>query len=146
MARKRKIEIPLILVELEDDNYHILLDTQFSDHEFGKWVIDTGASKTVFDINQNEKYSLTENQLAEIESTGIGDVKIETKTGIISNMKIGELSINEIHVGLIDLSHLNTLYKQFTNERIFGLIGSDLLFKYKAVIDYKNLKLILQYQ
>ena len=145
MAKRREIEIPLILVELEDDNYHILIETQFSDQEFGKWVIDTGASKTVFDFNQDEKYTLSDNQLIDIESTGIGNVKIETKTGIIANLKIGKIPVSEMHVGLIDLSHLNTLYKQYTNEQIFGLIGSDFLFRNKAVIDYKNLKLILQY-
>ena len=83
MTRQKKIEIPLILVELEDNNYHILIEAQFSDQELGKWVIDTGASKTVFDINQNEKYRLSEDQQADIESTGIGNVKIETKTGIL---------------------------------------------------------------
>jgi len=145
MTRRKKIEIPLILVELEDDNYHILIDAQFSDQEFGKWVVDTGASKTVFDINMNEKYSLTENQQADIESTGIGNVKIETKTGVIRNLKIGEQPVPDLHVGLIDLSHLNNLYKQYTNEQIFGFIGSDFLFRHKAVIDYKKLKLTLQF-
>ncbi len=145
MTRQKKIEIPLILVELEDNNYHILIEAQFSDQELGKWVIDTGASKTVFDINQNEKYRLSEDQQADIESTGIGNVKIETKTGIIANLKIGERLVPELHVGLIDLSHLNTLYKQYTNEQILGFIGSDFLFQYKAVIDYKKLKLTLQF-
>jgi hypothetical protein len=143
MKRKKKIEIPLILVELENENYHILIETKFSDNEPQIWVIDTGASKTVLDINLINIYTEVETPLTEIESMGIGDTGIETKSGIIGEMKLGNESLYNLNVALIDLSQLNILYHRFTNKKISGLIGSDFLVRYKAAIDFKKLVLTL---
>jgi hypothetical protein len=52
MSREKKYEIPLLLIALEDENYHLLIDATFLNGENGKWVLDTGASKSVFDINE----------------------------------------------------------------------------------------------
>jgi len=143
MKQRKKIEIPLKLVELENENYHILVEIRFSDNVPQMWVIDTGASKTVLDINLINYYFELNNPLTEIESMGIGENKIETKLGIISEINLGEVSLHDLHVALIDLSQLNLLYHKVTNENISGLIGSDFLIRYKAVIDFKKLVLIL---
>jgi len=143
MKRSKKIEIPLKLVELENENYHILVEIRFSDNKPQMWVIDTGASKTVLDINQTDYYSGVETPLTEIESMGIGDSRIETKSGLIHEIKFGDDSLFDVNVALIDLSQLNILYHQFTNEKITGLIGSDFLVRYKATIDFKKLVLML---
>jgi hypothetical protein len=143
MKRKIKIEIPLKLVELENENYHVLVEIRFSDDEPQKWVIDTGASKTVLDINLVNYYSEVETPLTEIESMGIGDNRIETKSGIIHELKFGDATLYDLNVALIDLSQLNILYHQFTNEKITGLIGSDFLVRHKANIDFKKLILTL---
>jgi hypothetical protein len=47
-------------------------------------------------------------------------------------------------VVLIDLSHVNDLYRKFTDKRVAGLIGSDFLLKHKAIIDYKRRELVLR--
>jgi len=143
MKRKTKIEIPLKLVELENENYHILVEIKFSDDEPQMWVIDTGASKTVLDINLINYYSEIFTPLTEIESMGIGESRIETKSGIIHILKLGDATLNDLNVALIDLSQLNILYHQFTKQKISGLIGSDFLVRYKAIIDFKKLVLTL---
>ena len=143
MRQRKKIEIPLKLVELENENYHILVEIRFSDDEPQMLVIDTGASKTVLDINLTKYYSEVHTPLTEIESMGIGDLKIETKSGAIKELKLGDVTLHDLNVALIDLSQLNILYHQFTNQKISGLIGSDFLVRYKANIDFKKLVLIL---
>jgi hypothetical protein len=143
MRTYKKIEIPLKLVELENENYHILLEMRFSDNEPQMWVIDTGASKTVFDINLRDYYKEVDTPLTEIESMGIGDIRIETKSGIINEMKLGEVTLHDLYVALIDLSQINVLYHQYTNEKISGLIGSDFLYRYNATIDFKKLIITL---
>lgn len=143
MKQRKKIEIPLKLVELENENYHILVEIRFSDDEPQMWVIDTGASKTVLDINLINHFTEVETPLTEIESMGIGDSRIETKSGIIHVLKLGDATLFDLNVALIDLSQLNILYHQFTNEKISGLIGSDFLVRYKANIDFKKLVLTL---
>jgi hypothetical protein len=143
MKRRKKIEIPIRLVELENENYHILVEIKFSDNEPQMWVIDTGASKTVLDINLINYFTEVETPMTEIESRGIGDTTIETKSGNIRVMKLGDKILYNLNVALIDLSQLNILYHRFTNEKITGLIGSDFLVRYKATIDFKKLVLSL---
>lgn len=141
MARKTKYVIPLQLIELENENYHILIETEFLNGESGKWAIDTGASKSVFDTNQLNHFRFTENSNTDIQSSGIGEVQIETQTGIIFKLKIGDFELNHWPVAIIDLQFVNKLYSQFTEETIVGLLGSDFLVAYSAVIDYRKLEL-----
>ena len=145
MARKKYYTIPLQLVELEDDNYHILVETTFKNSESGKWAIDTGASKTVFDINQRPHYRFSDLNNVEIKSAGLSEEQIDTRSGFISEMKMGELKLVDWPVAIIDLQYVNKLYSQFTNEVIFGLLGSDFLVQHKAIIDFKKLEIRLYF-
>jgi len=52
------IEIPLQIIELEKDNYHILIEGEFMDKTIVSWIIDTGASKSVMDENQKAYYEI----------------------------------------------------------------------------------------
>ncbi len=143
MRKNKRINLPVILLELDEGNFHILIESKIGDSETSHWVIDTGASKTVFDSTLHDKYIISNDLLSEIESAGIGDSKIETKVGVIERLNIGEKIIVNFSVGLIDLSNLNMLYRQYTNFKISGLIGSDFLQKYKAIIDYERLTISL---
>jgi hypothetical protein len=143
MMSKRKIEIPLKLVELENENYHVMIETHLSDGFRGMWIVDTGASKTVLDSNLENYFTPLETPLTEIESMGIGSSRVETKSGIIDTIFFGTVCLNNLHVALIDLSPINKLYLNFTNETITGLIGSDFLVQHKAVVDFKKMMLQL---
>lgn len=143
MIKKKRINLPLILLELDEGNFHILIESKIGGAETSHWVIDTGASKTVFDSTLQDKYEICNDLLSEIESAGIGDTKIETKVGVIERLYLGGKIIDNFSVGLIDLSNLNMLYRQYTDYKISGLIGSDFLLKHKAIIDYENLTLAL---
>lgn len=143
MPRKKKYSIPIQLVELEQENFHILIETTFGDQHSVKWAIDTGASKTVFDINRKEYYELAQIQPEEIQSAGISESQIETKAGQLNTMLLADMEFTDIEVALIDLQHVNNLYQQFTDETLVGLIGSDFLVKHQAIIDYKKLTLTL---
>ena len=140
----QKIILPIEIIELEEGNYHIMVSSQFSDKSFGKWVIDTGASKSVFDSSLEKYYEVVELDSGnEIHSAGIGIDSFETRTGEIRKLKFGDYKIKKLRVALINLSHINALYDKYASEKICGLIGSDFLFKYKAVINYSTSELIL---
>lgn len=136
--KKQKIILPLVLVELEDSNYHIMIDTSFADGFKGMWIIDTGASKTVLDSNLENYFTPYETPLTEIESMGIGSSSIETKSGCIDTLFIGQGIINNLMVALIDLSQINLLYQKYTSYTITGLLGSDFLLEHNALIDFKK--------
>ena len=145
MARKKAYTYPIQLIELEDENYHILLETEFLNGIKGKWAIDTGASKSVFDQNQNELFELVYQANTEVQSAGIGEDQIDTKSGTLTVFKLGDLILNNWSVAIIDLQYVNRLYKQFANETIFGLLGSDFLVRFQARIDYKKLLLTIYF-
>jgi len=58
---------------------------------------------------------------------------------------LGDLKCQDWTIALIDLTHVNNIYKKFTDKQVAGLIGSDFLFKFNAIIDYKKSELVLRY-
>jgi hypothetical protein len=139
-----KYVIPLELIELEEDNYHLTVSTQFENGSEGLWVIDTGASKTVFSLALAQHYTLLKSDDQKlVKSAGIGSDHLETLPGILHPFRIGECDIHHQEVALIDLTHINALYYHAAEKEICGLIGSDFLMQYHAIIDYPRLRLTL---
>lgn len=139
-----QIKIPLELIELELNNYHVTVHCKFDNNAEGMWIIDTGASKTVFDQTLEHLYSPVDvDDSMEIKSSGIGGTKLETTLGKLEAFELGNLRIEPMQVALIDLSHINELYYNATDKKICGLIGGDFLLTHKAIINYETLELIL---
>jgi len=133
------IEIPLQIIELENDNFHILIEGSFYDGTTANWIIDTGASKTVLDSNLNQFYEGVESDNEEdYQSAGINQGMLDTTVGLIDRLQLGDLEISNLKVALIDLKHVNEIYEKYTRYKIAGLIGGDILMNYQCVIDYEN--------
>jgi hypothetical protein len=130
------ISIPLQIIDLHDDGFHPLLEITL----FGKafiMVLDTGASKTAFDRTALFEANETTDILASDRlSTGLGTNSMESFTAIISGMFIGSLPIADFEVAVLDLSTINIAYNQMGHPQVLGVLGGDILMKYKAVIDY----------
>ena len=139
------IEIPLQIIELEHDNYHILIEGNFEDETPSYWIIDTGASKTVLDSNLTEFYADVESDNEEdYQSAGINQGMLDTSVGKIHFLRFGEFKIVNQKVALIDLNHVNEIYEKYTSYKIAGLLGGDILMQYKCMIDYE--RKIIQFQ
>ena len=139
------IEIPLQIIELEHDNYHILIEGNFEDETPSYWIIDTGASKTVLDSNLTEFYADVESDNEEdYQSAGINQGMLDTSVGKIHFLRFGEFKIVNQKVALIDLNHVNEIYEKYTSFKIAGLLGGDILMQYKCMIDYE--RKIIQFQ
>ena len=135
------IELPLKLVALEEDNYHLIVEGTFPDEEKACWIVDTGASKTVFDSTLEKYYTPAEAKSdEEFHSAGISVGHIETSLGCIS-FCLGEIEIEELTVALIDLNHVNEIYNKYSDIKVVGLLGSDILKKYGCLIDYRSEKI-----
>ena len=130
------ISIPLQIIDLHDDGFHPLLQITL----FGKpftIVLDTGASKTAFDRTALfEANEATDILASDRLSTGLGTNSMESFTAIISDMFIGTLRIAPFEVAVLDLSTINIAYGQMGHPQVLGVLGGDILMKYKAVIDY----------
>ena len=138
-----KYKIPIQIIELESDNFHVIVKASFNDNSTGNWVIDTGASKSVFDINLTDLFKTLDGESDEIHSAGIKDEPIKTSIGYLKPLSLGAFNLNSFKVALLDLNHINELYSKSTQLKICGLLGGDFLMKFNAVIDYKRKRLIL---
>lgn len=137
------MKIPLEILNLHEDGFHLLVEVVVYGQPF-KAVLDTGASKTVFD--KTILLELTpENDLVMSDklSTGLGTNSMESFTVIIPGLSIGGLHIADFDATVLDLSSINHAYEMMELQRVIGVIGGDILMQYKAVIDYGNLTLSL---
>ena len=138
-----KMKLKLQILELEKDNFHIMLKGKFQDGEVCNWIVDTGASKSVLDKNLVDYYNEIEAENEnEFQSAGINEGMVETLVGEAFPFWFGSLQIEKMKVALIDLSHVNDIYSKYTDLKIAGLLGGDILKKYNAVIDYRRSKII----
>nr|WP_091175868.1 aspartyl protease family protein [Mucilaginibacter gossypii] len=130
------ISVPLRIIDLHDDGFHPLVEVVLFEKTF-IMVLDTGASKTAFDQTVLSEANETMNILASDKlSTGLGTNTMESFTATVSDLHIGDLPIAEFEVAVLDLSTINAAYGQMGHPQVLGVLGGDILMKYKAVIDY----------
>ncbi len=134
--KKDGISIPLQIIDLQEDGFHPLVNISV----FGKpfiVVLDTGASKTAFDqtmlLKAHEQAVVT---MSDKLSTGLGTNTMASSTAIIHDMYIGSFLTGEFEVAVLDLSTINIAYRQLGHPEVLGVLGGDILMKYKAVINY----------
>jgi predicted aspartyl protease len=136
--------IKLKIKHLESENWHLFVAGRV-DGEKVNLVVDTGASHSCFDIGfvsqlyNNESFT----EFTGI-STSIGSNSLQAKMTTLKELKIGRFTLKNYAVILLDLSHVNSAYKMKKRITIQGIVGSDLLKKYGAVIDYKNRRMTLE--
>lgn len=133
----------LELISMDGGGYHLGLEANLNGKK-AFLLLDTGASRTVFDKNQIEFYNDNQEiELLDEKSTGLGTSSMDIHTTEISHLEIGNKKIEKITLAIIDLSHVNETYEKLGFKKIQGVLGSDLLFKYNAIIDYSKLELHL---
>lgn len=136
-------KVPLNIIDLHDDGFHPLLDIQL----FGRTytvVLDTGASKTAFDKTLLQEHDDALILASDKLSTGLGTNDMESFTAIIPDLFIGDLHIQNMEVAVLDLSTINIAYRQLDHPEVLGVLGGDILMKYKAVINYGKRELKLK--
>jgi hypothetical protein len=132
----RTITVPLILINLQDNGFHLLVEiVVFGEKLFA--VLDTGASRSVFDKGLMEKHikELTisdETQAATIFSSAT------TLQGFIPKLKIGGLILKEYHAVALDLQSVTDTYLLLGHPPISAIIGGDILTDFHAKIEYQK--------
>ena len=127
--------IPIKILKL-DDGFHLQISIQINNKP-ANVLIDTGASQTVFDKTRIANFLREEKfELHDKLSTGLGTSDMKSHLVIIDEISLGKIKNKNYRSVVIDLSHVNVAYKQMKQKPIDGVLGSDILKKYKAVIDY----------
>ncbi|WP_461788137.1 aspartyl protease family protein [Pedobacter sp.] len=132
----RTIKVPLILVNLQDNGFHILVEiVVFGQNLFA--VVDTGASRSVFDKTLMEKHlpELLENEEQQAATIFSSATTLE---GTIPLLQIGNLKLSNYDSVAIDLQSVSDTYIQLGQPSISGIIGGDILVQFNCKIDYKK--------
>ena len=139
-----RYKIPIEIIELDLGNYHIVVTSLFEDGREGKWVVDTGASKSIFDQNLYKYYRQLEGISEELHSAGFNDEPIKSSVAILDVFSIRNFKCRPMKVAIMDLSHINALYSKTAHLEICGLLGGDFLINHEAVIDYRRKRIMLR--
>ena len=140
---RRYTEIPIQLLDIEGEGFHIMVKGLIHGKE-ANFLIDTGASRSVFDPKTIS--SFIENIAFEKKeglTAGVGSSDLESATFKIDVFSIGEVEIRDYEAVALDLENIHEMYGKLSLPHIDGIIGGDLLKRYKAVINYKSKKLRL---
>ena len=137
------VEVPINIISIEGDGFHLIAEGMINNKP-ARFVVDTGASRTVFDKDRilnfidnpefNEKEGI---------SAGIGGTDLSSFIFNIEELSFGNLIINDYQAVAMDLSNVNNSYAMLKLPPIDGVLGGDLMKKYQAVINYKLKKMRL---
>ena len=107
----------------------------------GTFVLDTGATGTVLDINKLSQFGLSVGQ-ERINGVAVGD----KETGRIDTFPV-EITEFSIHRNKVDIKLIfaNDVSGQLGPE-VMGLVGNDALINLNALIDVKNSQLLIPQQ
>lgn len=137
------IEIPINIINIEGDGFHLIVEGMINNKP-ARFVVDTGASRTVFDKDRILNY-IDNPEFNEKEgiSAGIGGTDLSSFIFNIEELSFGDLKINDYQAVAMDLSNVNNSYAMLKLPPVDGVLGGDLMKKYQAVINYKLKKMRL---
>lgn len=137
--------LPLTIQAIEDDGYHLLTSILINGKK-ALVIIDTGASRSVFDETRIVDF-IGHSNLAEHDklSSGLGTNTMTSKKVMLEKLALNNLEINYYEATILNLHHVNQSYQKIGLAPIDGILGGDILHDYHAVIDYKNSILTLSY-
>jgi hypothetical protein len=138
------IKIPLQVLSIEGDGFHLQVKVKVNG-KAALMIVDTGASRTVFDKAQIAAYLQLE-QIAEHDrvSTGLGTASMQSHVVTLGRFTLGKLQLNQFPAVVLDLQHVNQTYDALGFSPIVGVLGSDVLVAHKAVIDFHKRSMALQ--
>ena len=142
-SRLRKTIIPFHVLLLDEEGAHLIVDAAINDVRI-KLLIDTGASKTVFDRRRMRALMRGKRfRKNHALSVGLGTSRMKSHYVVLEKFCIGELVMENFQTVLLDLSIVNKSYTALGLSPIDGVLGGDILNKYGAEINYRKKQLML---
>lgn len=140
----KKTTLPLEILAIDETGFHLCIEVRINRKKC-RMVLDTGASRTVFDQKEiqalvREKSSLLEGKM----SAGLGTREMETHSIQLKKFQLGKLSLADFEALVLDLDVLSQSYEQLGHGKVVGVLGSDILHRYQAIIDFGKQKLSLR--
>jgi len=109
----------------------------------GRFIVDTGASNSCVGLEEIILFNLSLEQTNK-KAAGAGSTNISTQIAKGNTMHLRRFKIKSLMLVVIDLSHINTALIEHNTKPINGIIGADILEKYKGILDYNYKALYLK--
>lgn len=101
-----------------------------------RFLLDTGCSDMVFDKEKQEQIMEAVRDVGKEEMVGAGGLKVEVEHGILDQMRLGELALEDVAVAFSDLSNLQLRLGDFD-----GILGHPLLSEVRTVVCWERKRL-----
>ncbi|HCS21815.1 MAG TPA: hypothetical protein DIW47_14870 [Bacteroidetes bacterium] len=138
MPKATSIKIPITIENIDGDGYHLFMEIKIGRKKL-RALVDTGASKSVIGKESISKLKGVESvSESESQAKGIGEQMLDTTIARINKLKMGTAELRNLHVGVLDLSHIRSTYKSIGIDPFTIIIGGDVLAHFGAVINYKK--------
>lgn len=144
MKQTKPHTIKAALLEFEmGGGYHLFVTVKLNDKRC-RFLVDTGASKSVVDKAYFEKNFGAKNlKTIKQQTTGLHSSVPESYTGKVKEFVIGKKTIKNYTIAAVDLSHVNMTYASLKKPKIQGILGSDVMLQCKMVIDYGTMTIAI---
>lgn len=135
------MQIPIRLLDIEGEGFHVMVKGKINGME-ANFLIDTGASRSVFDPNVISRFiDKPEFTKKPGLTAGVGSSDLESSTFIIGTLSFGDIEIHNYEAVALDLENIHESYQKLGLPSIDGIIGGDLLYKLKATLNYRLRKI-----
>lgn len=124
--------------DIQVTNKVILLKTSINDKKL-TFSIDTGAENNVIDNRLPKKVFTNFKVMRRAVLKGTGNKKVEVLVGFLKEMKVGELSYENMRTVLSSLQDMSNSY----GVKIQGMLGYQFLSKYKTGFNFKQKKMYI---
>jgi predicted aspartyl protease len=121
---------------------HLVLKLKLNGKK-GRFLLDTGASNSCIDFEAVSYFSVKK-MASDIKAAGAGGRGMKTEKSLGNALQIGRWIDDNIDLVIFDLSHVNKALVEHGAKKIKGILGSDVLIKANAVIDYRKNFLFLK--
>jgi len=120
---------------MHDGGGQIFIEAKLLDKKISM-LIDTGASHTIFDKKRlKRKFPQLQFTSERRYSSGF-QAQLEPSPEVyIEGLVLGKLNVTPFKAGTIDLSYVNKTYKEIGLKPIDGILGFEILARYRAMID-----------
>ena len=108
----------------------------------GKFILDTGASNSCICSSLENNFNIISKETIEKASSATSEIS-NTKISKGNKIQIGKWE-NKTNLITFDMSHINHALSEKKIGSVSGIIGSDILKKSKAILDYKSNNLYLK--
>jgi hypothetical protein len=113
---------------------HYKLDLKVNG-QYGSFILDSGASSSCIGIHAREGFGL-ESHESDVTAAGAGATGMEASVSNETPLDIDGRVYRKVVFVLFDLSHVNQALDSVGEGAVDGILGADLLKRFRAVIDY----------